>query len=93
MITQDSIKTADVRYRFLDDPNDEVLYGTIVIFQTKEEAEVFDAGLQNNDPEWVAFDEQVFYFIHEYLGDSLESYQDENSTSSDFVLVKGEDLD
>lgn len=92
-ITVEDVGCVNVKYRFKDSLDDEVLLGTIVIFQTLEQCEAFDEGISKNDPDWISFDEQVFFFIHAYLGETLEEfYEPENS--SDFVLVrKGKEED
>lgn len=87
MITPDDITVVDVRYRFLDEPV-ETISSHIAIYKTIEECEALDAGLESNDPEWVQFDEYVFFYIHEYLGETLEDLY--KNGGHDFVLVREE---
>lgn len=92
MITAEQIEVAEVYYRFVDDPEDTTRWGWIVAFNSQEESAVFDAGIESNDPEWVGLDEKSFFFLHKYLGDTLEELY-EDSNGQDFILIREEDLD
>jgi hypothetical protein len=88
VITPDQIEVVDVYYRFLDDLEDRTVWGSIVVFNSKEETEVFDAGIESNDPEWVGLDEKTFFFVHAYLGETVEELYKGNG---EFILIRKED--
>lgn len=88
----DEIKVEEYLIRWIDDnySQKDPFYARFGILETAEQHQALSQGLDNGDPEWVSFDENIFYWISSYLGESIKDL-DEKVMVYDFVYVGGED--
>lgn len=82
------INVYEVSYRWKDDEAGEIHHGLIASVTEAQEAEM-SYELENNNYEWIGFDETIFFTI-------IESYNLEDLYSEDndeeFVLVREEEI-
>lgn len=84
MITPYDIDTMDVDYYWKDDP-DTIHSSTVAFIPSEEVSNYITERLDEEDPEWVALDEHVFYYIFEYR-EKITDYMEFNSPH-DFVIL------
>lgn len=82
------ITVYEVAYRWKDDEAGEVLYGRIASITEAQDVEM-SYEIENNNYEWIGFDETIFFTIME--SDNLEDYYSENN-DEEFVLVREEEI-
>lgn len=84
----DTIKVEKVLIRWNDDgyPEEE-FYARFGILETEEQVVALDKGLDELDPDWVSFDENVFYWLSEYQGEKLSDHYPSNNPRMDFVVI------
>lgn len=84
MINPLDIDTLEVDFYWKDSPDD-IQTGKIAFISTEEDYEYVQAKLDEEDPEWVKFDDRVFYYLFEYR-ERLTDYMDIHS-QHDFVVL------
>ena len=62
---------------------------SIGILETPEQHIALEEGLENEDQEWISFDENIFYWISAYLGEKIQDL-DEKIVRYDWVYVAEE---
>jgi hypothetical protein len=67
-------------------PEGDLIDGLFGEFLTEEAYISFVDGLASNDPEWVALDEKVLYWIHAYDGEKFRDLSWEEEDIADFVI-------
>jgi hypothetical protein len=84
----DEIKVEEYLIAWLDeDYPQEPFYARFGILETIEQELALNKGLQDNDRDWISFDENVFYWISAYRGEKIEEYTKEQP-NHDFYYVK-----
>jgi hypothetical protein len=87
----DDIEIETHLIRWIDDgyPNRQSFYARFGILETPEQHIALNEGLENEDQEWINFDENIFYWISAYLGEKIEDF-DEKIVRYDWVYVAEE---
>jgi hypothetical protein len=84
----DEIKVERHLIRWLDNSYpDKPFYANFGILETPEQEIALSKGLENGDENWIWFDENIFYWISAYLGESIEGHTKE-IRRDDFYYVK-----
>jgi hypothetical protein len=60
-----------IRFREQGSKAEEMTFARV---KTKEQSQAIEQGLDAQDPAWVAFDEQVFFYIDEAGGSSIDCF-------------------
>lgn len=83
----DEIKVEKHLIAWLDeDYPQEPFYARFGILENIEQALALDNGLEAADSDWVEFDENIFYWITAYTGETIEQHTKENPIN-DFYFV------
>jgi hypothetical protein len=80
------IKTVDVGYVWKDDERSTVHYATIAV-TTKEQLYYINDQIENDDEEWLFFDERIFYYLCTDNGESIEDMKNPDA-SYEFYLAE-----
>lgn len=83
----DNIETVVVSYRFLDETDADAKWGVIGVIKSADDALELSMGLENGLLDYELFDNNIFFYVHAYNGESLEELYDE---SEEFILIKEE---
>lgn len=85
----DEIKVERYLISWLDEcdyPETEPFYARFGILETTEQDTALAEGLENRDEEWIDFDENIFYYITAFNGETIEQHTKENPIN-DFYYV------
>jgi hypothetical protein len=89
----DTIKVEEYQICWLDDSYpQQPFYARFGILETVEQHTALNEGCLAGDPEWVEFDENVFYWISAYSGETIEQHTKEIGFC-DFYYVKEDEND
>jgi hypothetical protein len=79
MITPDQIKLETHFVVVVEDGDYPIGLRQFALLETKEQSDYLYQMLEIDNPEWVNFDEQVFYFVSLWDGETIESLQERES--------------
>lgn len=87
----DTIKVEKYLISWLDENvyQTEPFYARFGILETTEQDTALAEALEKQDLEWVNFDENIFYWLTAFSGETIEQHTKENPLS-DFYYVGGE---
>jgi hypothetical protein len=69
-----------------DYPEKEPFYARFGILETPEQEIALTEALEKRDEEWIDFDENIFYWLTTYTGETIEQHTKENPLN-DFYYV------
>lgn len=83
----DNIRVEQYEMRWVDASKEDGLSWINVGFlDTREQYDVWSKGLEDNDPMWLDFDQNVFYWVYGFNNESIEDLYPENS-NQDFYII------
>ena len=86
----DEIKVEEYLIAWLDeDYPQEPFYARFAILETMEQHIAQSEGVMAGDRDWIEFDENIFYWISAYSGETIEDHTKEKP-NHDFYYVGGE---
>jgi len=84
----DEIKIEQYQIMWLDDSYPiEPFYRQFGILETIEQASALEEGLETKDSDWISLDEEVFYWLSAYNGETIERFT-KKARESYFYYVK-----
>jgi hypothetical protein len=85
----DTIKVEEYLIAWLDDDYpQEPFYARFGILETQEQHYAQSEGLASGDRDWIEFDENIFYWISAFSGETIEQHTKE-TPNHDFYYVGG----
>lgn len=83
----DEIKVEKYLIAWLDDSYpQEPFYARFGILETEEQSLALSNGLEAEDRDWIEFDENIFYWVNAYTGETIEQHTKEKPIN-DFYFV------
>lgn len=87
MVMIDEIKVEEYLIAWLDeDYPQEPFYARFGILETPEQELSLTKGVESGDRDWIEFDENIFYWITAYTGETIEQHTKEQPRN-DFYYV------
>lgn len=84
----DTIRVETHTLRWNDEDNPEQTFlANIGFLDTEEQGHAMSEGLMDNDPEWVGFDEKIFYWITSFQGETISEHYPSNNPRMDFCII------
>ena len=62
----------------------------IAFLDTEEQGHEMSEGIMDWKPEWVAFDERIFYWVYSFDGEKIEDFYPSENPRMDFFVIPEE---
>jgi hypothetical protein len=87
----DTIRVETHTLRWTDEENpDQTFLANIAFLDTEEQGHEMSEGIMDWKPEWVAFDERIFYWVSSFDGEKIEDFYPNDNPKMDFFVIAEE---
>ena len=83
------VETFSLRWTDEEDP-EKTFLANIAFLDTEEQGHEMSEGIMDNDPEWIGFDERIFYWITAFQDEKIEDFYPTEKPRMDFFVIPEE---
>lgn len=84
----DTIRVETHTLRWGDEENlEQTFLANIAFLDTEEQGHAMSEGIMDEDPEWISFDERIFYWVSSFDGETLSDHYPNNIPYMDFFII------